>query len=281
LFLLELLNKIVLRFLSHKISNGQTIQMNQNSSKRHIIIGDIHGCINELEKLLKKIHFRPDDSLYFLGDLIDKGPDSVNVVKKVYELSLKHNTKLIFGNHEEKFFRFLKKKENNNSSLQTMTNTEEFEKLALELTKEEINFLMSGCFYFRIEKINIFLVHAGIPDNTELDPTLEIRFGDRFGKELKKLRLLTMTRMLNKNGSFLGLNQTEEGMYFWAEKYDGKYGRVIFGHQPYINNKVHYFPNAVGIDTGCVFGGALTAILICENLTEMLIQEPAEKKYCL
>jgi serine/threonine protein phosphatase 1 len=254
--------------------------MNQFGTKRHIIIGDIHGCIVEFEKLLKKLQLRNDDTLYFIGDLIDKGPNSARVVKKAYELSKEFNTKLILGNHEEKFLRFLKNKKSNKGYIHSMSNIDEFEKLNEELTIEEKAFLFKAFFYLRVEKLNLFLVHGGIPENSILNTNQEIRFGERSGKELQKLRLITMTRMLNKEGSFLGLEQQEEGMYFWAENYDGKYGTVIFGHQPFIGSKVRCFPNAIGIDTGCVFGGVLSALIIDEHLKESVVQVPAEKKYC-
>jgi predicted MPP superfamily phosphohydrolase len=64
---------------------------------RHIIIGDVHGCINELKSLIEKLQLEAEDKLYFIGDLIDKGPDSVGVVKFVRELSKRYPLILILG----------------------------------------------------------------------------------------------------------------------------------------------------------------------------------------
>lgn len=80
---------------------------------RNIIIGDVHGCLDELKELINKLELSSADHLFFIGDLIDKGPDSVGVVKYVYELSKLYSTVLILGNHEEKFLRFLYNKVNN------------------------------------------------------------------------------------------------------------------------------------------------------------------------
>ena len=89
--------------------------------KRKIIIGDIHGCIDELKSLVSKIAITSNDELFFIGDLIDKGPDSVAVVKYVYALSKKNKTILILGNHEEKFLRYLHNKAHNVKALEQIS----------------------------------------------------------------------------------------------------------------------------------------------------------------
>ena len=57
---------------------------------------------------------------------------------------------------------------------------------------------------------------------------------------------------------------------FWAEVYDGRFGHVIFGHQPFMNG-VQYFDHATGIDTGAVFGGTLTALVIDEDCSRSVV----------
>lgn len=246
---------------------------------KHIIIGDIHGCIVELNKLLNQIIINNNDSLYFIGDLIDKGPESVLVVKKIFELSKKHKVILILGNHEEKFLRYLKNKQSHPKATESMTNTSEFKKLSEELSFEEIEFLRNAYLYYSIPNSSFLLVHAGIPEGFPIVKNSSGRPGDYSGKLWQKMRLLTMTRMLNNDGKFLGLNDTSPDMYFWAEKYDGCFGTVLFGHQPFIGQSVKVFPHAIGIDTGCVFGGSLNAFIIEDQLTYQVMQ-PAEKTYC-
>ena len=93
---------------------------------RHIIIGDIHGCIDELKMLIQKLELQQDDHLYFIGDLIDRGPDSVGVVKYVKALSEDYAVVLILGNHEEKFLRYLQHLENKTGMENQMSGTSEF-----------------------------------------------------------------------------------------------------------------------------------------------------------
>ena len=74
-----------------------------------------------------------------------------------------------------------------------------------------------------------------------------------------------VTEIEDKSGKFVSLGQENEHTQFWAETYDGKYGKVIFGHNPFMQDTPKYFANAIGIDTGCVFGGYLTALIITEQ----------------
>lgn len=99
------------------------------SAIRHIVIGDIHGCNLELNALVENLKLTKKDNLYFIGDLIDKGVDSVGVVKTVYSLSRDYNVKLILGNHEEKFLRYVKNKEINQAALNSMKNIDEFQSI--------------------------------------------------------------------------------------------------------------------------------------------------------
>jgi serine/threonine protein phosphatase 1 len=64
-------------------------------------IGDVHGCLTALETLLAKIPLKPDDQIVFLGDLIDRGPDSRGVVELILRLRQERPVQVILGNHEE------------------------------------------------------------------------------------------------------------------------------------------------------------------------------------
>lgn len=127
---------------------------------RNIIIGDVHGCLDELKELINKLELSSADHLFFIGDLIDKGPDSVGVVKYVYELSKLYSTVLILGNHEEKFLRFLYNKVNNKKALAEMKTTPDFEILESTLLDDEIEFLKQSFYTFNIKEQNIVLLHG-------------------------------------------------------------------------------------------------------------------------
>jgi diadenosine tetraphosphatase ApaH/serine/threonine PP2A family protein phosphatase len=92
------------------------------------------------------------------------------------------------------------------------------------------------------------------------------RYGIHSPKEFKGLELLTLTRYLNPEGQFVSLGHETPQDLFWAESYDGRYGRIVFGHQPFPDDPApRRFPHAIGIDTGCVQGGRLSALVFKED----------------
>jgi len=80
------------------------------SGGRKIIIGDIHGCVEELDELLKLLDPGSSDKYFFLGDVVDKGPDSLGALDRVYETLYGYpGSVCILGNHEEKALRYHRK----------------------------------------------------------------------------------------------------------------------------------------------------------------------------
>jgi serine/threonine protein phosphatase 1 len=244
---------------------------------RNIIIGDVHGCLDELKELIHQLQLYPSDRLFFIGDLIDKGPDSVGVVKYAFELSKIYSTNLVLGNHEEKFLRYLYNKDNNLRALKEMLITPDFENLAIRLNYEEIEFLKQSYYTYSIKEYNILLLHGGLTENCNLDFSINHQYSQQ--KKIKELDLITKTRHLDQFGKFVSLGQENEHTQFWAETYDGKYGKVIFGHNTFMQSMPKYFQNAIGIDMGCVYGQHLLALIISKNKMEY-ISIPAKNKYC-
>ena len=75
-------------------------------SKRTLFVGDVHGCYTELKGLLEMANFKPDsERLFFVGDLINRGPKPLEVLKLVHRLG----ASCVLGNHERSFFQHLKK----------------------------------------------------------------------------------------------------------------------------------------------------------------------------
>jgi serine/threonine protein phosphatase 1 len=68
---------------------------------RHIVIGDIHGCKKTLEALILELKLTTDDLLIFLGDYVDRGPDSAGVIRFLMQLSQTYNCVFLRGNHEQ------------------------------------------------------------------------------------------------------------------------------------------------------------------------------------
>ena len=230
---------------------------------RIIIVGDIHGCIDELKALINQLELNPNDRLFFIGDLINKGPDSVGVVQYLYALSKTYSISLIIGNHEEKFLRYLQHKQTNSKALATMKITPDFELLAQNLKTDEIDFLKQSFYTYYLEQLNLVLVHGGITKNCKVDFKINSPYNSE--KRNSELELLTKTRFLDSNGKFVSLGTENETTPFWADVYDGSHGKVVFGHHSFIQNSPSYFPNAIGIDNGCVYGGYLTALIFTDK----------------
>ncbi len=237
---------------------------------RKIIIGDIHGCILELQELILKLDLLPNDQLFFLGDLIDKGPDSLGVVQFIHELSKKQNVKLVLGNHEDKFLRYMHNRKFNKKALADMKVPADFEILGEHLTLQEIALLKQSYFNYFIKEDNLLLLHGGISGNCSLDFSINYQYSKHSTKEFKGLDLITRTRYIDANGIFVSIGMESDQINFWAEVYDGKFGKVIFGHNPFLNETPKLFNHAIGLDTGCVFGGWLSAVIITESNLDYL-----------
>ena len=196
-----------------------------------IVVGDIHGCLRPFERLLEKLPLNwKTDTLVLLGDYIDRGPDSRGVLDLVMELKRKHGSRVIplLGNHEWMFLRYLSGKDEHfflaNGGDSTLS-----------------QFMEEGFFYVPTEYIRFM---SGLPHYWETEHYIFVHAGLRPKKPLEKqdLRDLLFIR-----------NDFIKSKYNWGK-------RVIFGHTPFSEPLIE--PNKIGIDTGCVYGGKLTALVL-------------------
>lgn len=245
--------------------------------KRYIIIGDVHGCIDELRNLLRTLVLTPEDQIIFVGDLVDKGPRSAEVVAKVRQLSNHYDVVLVEGNHEEKHRRFRRHLARGLGKEKTMKNYEELSSITSELTKEDIAFLNNAVLYHKIKEYNAIVVHAGISPSINYIPSYDdlARMGT---KKRKHFLQMLRVRYVNPKGYMVMLgHETDEDVY-WAETYDGRWGKVFFGHQPFYQDTPKEYENAVGLDLGCVFGNKLCAAVLSEHGVEYVTVD-ALKQY--
>lgn len=244
---------------------------------RHIIIGDVHGMFNELWNIFDSL-VEVDDKVIFVGDLVDKGPDSARVVQFVREMSRTHNITIVEGNHEEKHSRFRKNLEVRPGVAKTMAERQpELASITEALSVEDVEFLNTTVPFHRIEEHNILVVHGGIPGNmTEFPRDIE-EAQSLGGKRKKKFSQILRTRHIHhETGKMLPLGERGPNDPFWAETHDGRFGHVVFGHEPFLDGVAH-FEHATGIDTGAVFGGGLTAMIIEEDGTRRFLTVPSRK----
>jgi len=198
---------------------------------RILAIGDIHGCFDKLEKLMGAINWRPaEDTLVFMGDYVDRGPDSFKVVEFLIELKTQSNN-LIFllGNHEQLFLEFLEGNSSQlfflNGGLNTLVS---YGGDRQNIPESHVNFLYSLLPYYETE-MNIF-VHAGLRDGIPLDKQ-------------------SLTDLIWIRDDFI-----------FSDYDHGK--RVIFGHTPVAKPLIQ--DNKIGIDTGAVYGGMLSCVQLPE-----------------
>ncbi|MFB6282807.1 MAG: metallophosphoesterase [Halobacteria archaeon] len=188
------------------------------------IIGDVHGCYSELQKLLRKIDPARNTLLIFVGDLIRKGPDSSSVIDTVRE---NDNMVSVLGNNEAKVLR------------------DDAEPGWLQ--DSDVDFIQG--MPVAVSWSDGLVVHGGI--DPRLDP--------------EEHTLKDLTEMRDMYGG--GYDGT-----FWWEEYEGD-REVFFGHT--VLTKPIRDGNAVGLDTGCVYGGQLTAYHL--DTSTFVTVEPEEK----
>ncbi|WP_297057091.1 metallophosphoesterase family protein [Thermosulfurimonas sp.] len=204
---------------------------------RIFAIGDIHGCAEALERLLGRLPVDWGvDLVIFLGDYIDRGPEPRRVVEKVMELRKLYPERVIAlrGNHEWMFLRYLRGIEPEvflfNGGEATLRAY--YQEGKLDIPEEHRTFLEDLPLYYETE--DYFFVHAGVRPERPLHSQEE--------EDLLWIR---------------------EGFYYYPGTFPKK---IVFGHTPFPEPLL--LPDRLGIDTGCVYGGKLTAIEL-----------PAEKIY--
>jgi bis(5'-nucleosyl)-tetraphosphatase (symmetrical) len=209
--------------------------------KRVIIYGDIHGCLEEFELLRKKVKPQKGDLEISVGDFLNKGPYSLNTLRYLNY----HHILSVMGNNEAKIIKLYHKYQKlGKAYLKTLRESDK--RTLLELEEKDIKYLESLPYYIKIQ--NLTIVHGGIVNGMKLS--------DKMSQKEKEL--LTQLRFFNAVHEPIPYDDFENREIFWSEEYDGSEGFVIFGHHPFEKVKIDKY--AIGIDTGCVYGGKLTAI---------------------
>ncbi len=229
------------------------------------LVGDVHGCLDPLKQLLEDV--KEDDTVVFCGDLVDRGPDSVGVVKYAFNLPCKKV--LVQGNHEKKHLRFwdalFDERRGPEVRAKLLSRTPELLTVENGLTDDEKLWIRRSPYWYRLPGNNV-VVHAGFPETITELPETEERFLALSSKQRRRMQQLLHVRNLSDDGHFVPLNEDEErGKYYWAEKYDGRFGFAWSGHHPHFDGDREVYPHACPIDTGAVYGGYLTAAILSES----------------
>lgn len=241
---------------------------------RTFVVGDVHGCFLELMNLLEKIQYNEGaDRLIFAGDLVDRGPESGKVVRWVREAHARTNgmTTSVLGNHDDKHFRYfkhiLKKRENPNYHIPMRPFTSDKLIAHNSMTDEDLEFLGTLPTFIHLEESDWVVVHAGLEPGKSLD-------NQDIGK-LTHIRFLNPTtcRTVSLGENFM----PPVGSIYWTDVYDMPYN-VVYGHNVHDLNAPRVITTAsgaqlVGLDTGCCFGGNLTAFRVPDTREEQVTTE--------
>lgn len=198
---------------------------------RTLLIGDVHGCAEELHTLIEAFSPQSGDRLIAVGDLINRGPDSPGVLQLVRMYQIQP----ILGNHEE---RMLSAFLGNNPDVLKARDRPTFD----TLEADDWHWISEWPHILTIPSLNALVVHGGF------DPSLDWREQDR-------TTLLT-TQVLDATGRPAKRSDAPSGIP-WAENWKGP-EHVYYGHTPRPHPLLH--PFATGLDTGCVYGETLTAV---------------------
>lgn len=233
------------------------------------LIGDIHGCFTELKSLLGALgyqvspqsdgHFtvaHPEGRrVVFLGDLVDRGPEIVQVLRLAMDMVAAGSAICLTGNHEQKLLRMLNGRnvQISHGLAETLT---QLEAAPESFQSELVAFLEGLVGHLVFDGGRLVAAHAGM-------------------KEKLQGRASNAVRQFALYGETTG--ETDEfGLpvrYDWASEYRGK-ALVAYGHMPVASPD--WLNNTINIDTGCVFGGQLTALRYPER---QLVSAPAARTY--
>jgi hypothetical protein len=206
----------------------------------------VHGAISELNELIEKVNSDEETFFIFLGDLVDRGPDSEGVVRRVMRLTKDGQGISICGNHDWKAWK---------KGYVQGPNKEN-----IALSDETRNFLGTLKPYLKVR--DMIAIHGGIYPalfNSYDDlPEASHDWMTSKKKSQDRLRRLMFVRRIDERGHKTA-NVRAPGTQ-WAELYDGRLGVAFYGHEPYRQPKVD--KHAVGLDTACVYGGSLTAYVV-------------------
>ena len=214
---------------------------------RLIAIGDIHGCHREFEDLLDKLALEKRDRIVLLGDLVNRGPDSA----KVIALAREHATVSLLGNHELRLLNYRK------TGDPTHLKKTDYETLK-QLNHKDWAYMSAMPLTFHDATHNVVLVHGGFLP------------GQPWRRQ--PARIVTRIQVVTKDGT-AGKSSEAPAAPHWSELWSGP-PFVIYGHTP--RPEVSRLKWSLGIDTGCVMGGSLTACILPEK---RIVQVRAREKY--
>lgn len=233
------------------------------------IIGDIHGCYDELLELLQKIGYdikietdgktsisHPDDrKVVFVGDYVDRGPKVAEVLRLVMDMHKNGDAICVPGNHDVKLARALRGK-NVNRTHGLAESMSQLEKESEEFKVQVADFIEGLISHYVLDDAKLVVAHAGMKQEMQGRASGRVREFALYGETTGETDEFGLPERLN-----------------WAEEYRGT-ATVVYGHTPV--PEPQWINRTINVDTGCVFGGHLTALRYPERELESV---PAHNTY--
>jgi len=270
-------------------------------------IGDVQGCYSELQNLLNEINFdERRDELWFTGDLVNKGPKSLQTLRFIKALGV--NAKITLGNHDLHLLAVAK-------NIQPLLKKDTIQEiLAADDVEELIDWLKSRPLLITDDDLNFTMVHAGLPPQWSLENAKEFAkecelilqsekinkllaemYGDTpniwvnslqdYAKQRFIINCFTRIRFCNSDGMLdfdtkvaPGKQNTSLIPWYSLPNRKTKDNKIIFGHWStvHIGNEKNFKQyNVYPIDTGCLWGGRLTAMRLED---EKVFSVPSEQQ---
>jgi protein phosphatase len=242
------------------------------------IIGDVHGCCDELEKLLQQLGYQlqeaqPADPLWgnqayvhpekrtavFLGDIVDRGPRIIAALRTVRNMAKAGTAYCVPGNHDSKLRRKLSGKDVQitHGLQESLAEIEGLPYIREPFAKEASEFIDGLISHYIFDNGKLVVAHAGMREEMQ-------------GRCSAKVRDFALYGETTGETDEFGLPVR----YNWAAEYRGQ-AMVVYGHTPV--PEPEWLNRTINIDTGCVFGGKLTALRYPEK---EIISIPAAGIYC-
>ena len=214
---------------------------------RLIAIGDIHGCHTEFAELLSQLELKAGDRVVLLGDLVNRGPESARVIdtaRSIGAISL-------LGNHE---LRLLKFRKTGDRKYMKEHDLETFD----SLRPEDWSYMEAMQLTYYEPELNTVFVHGGFLP------------GEPWQRQPSEV--VTRIQVIDKEGRARKRADAPDAPV-WADLWAGP-PFVVYGHSP--RTAVYKLKWSIGIDTGCVMGGYLTAYILPER---RILQVRARQRY--
>ncbi len=236
------------------------------------IIGDLHGCFDELGELLQNLGYELDTmptepealfsarhpegrTAFFVGDITDRGPRNLDCLRLVMGMCAEGTAQCVMGNHDFKLSKWLKGRDVKLTHGLDLT-VAELENTSEEFRKQATEFVFNLRSHAWLAKGKLVIAHAGLKQEMHGRGSGAVRTFAMFGET---------TGEIDEFGLPVRLE--------WAREYRGD-AEVVYGHTPMV--EAEWLNNTLCIDTGCVFGGKMTALRWPERET---VSVQAKRQY--